>query len=82
MGGYFLNDNRVLSHGEGVVAECLSVPAGDAGQPMGDVLDLDVEGRRVEQGEPSARQHALPGPRRSLSPDLMQLISHPTVPLL
>jgi hypothetical protein len=44
----------------------LAVPAGDAGEAMGDVLDLDVERRGVEQVEPAARQHALPGARRRI----------------
>ena len=39
----------------------LSVPARDAGEPVRDVLDLDVERRGVEQIEPPPRQHALPG---------------------
>ena len=30
---------------------------------MGDVLDLDVEGRRVQEIEPAPAQHALPGAR-------------------
>ena len=36
------------------IALGLAVPARHAGQPMGDVLDLDVERRGVEQVEPAA----------------------------
>ena len=42
----------------------LAVPARDARETMRDVLDLDVERGGVEQIEPAARQHALPGARR------------------
>jgi hypothetical protein len=41
----------------------LAVPARHPGKPVGDVLDLDVERRGVEEIEPAARQHALPGAR-------------------
>ena len=47
------------------VAVGLAVPAGDAGKPMSDVLDLDVERRGIEQIEPAPAQHALPGARRT-----------------
>ncbi len=60
-GGDLLHHQRVLGDREGVVAERLAVPAGDAGEAVGDVLDLDVGGRGVEQVEAPARQHALPG---------------------
>src|SRR6478736_340080 len=53
----------MLRHGEYVRAFGLSVPAGDTGEPVGDVLDFDVERRGVEQVEPAARQHPLPGAR-------------------
>ncbi len=46
-----------------MLADGLAVPAGHAGQAVGDVLDLDVQRRGVEQVEPAARQHALPGAR-------------------
>ena len=42
-------------------ADGLAVPACDARQPVRDVGDLDVERGGIEQVEPSARQHALPG---------------------
>ena len=46
----------------------LAVPARHAGEPVRDVVDLDVERRRVEQIEPAARQHALPGAVRGAGP--------------
>ena len=63
-----LDQQRVLGDREGVVADGLAVPAGDAGKPVRDVGDLDVERRGVEQIEPAAGQHALPGARRSAGP--------------
>ena len=45
-------------------ADRLPVPARDAGEPMGDVLDLDVERRGVEEVEPAPGEHPLPGARR------------------
>ena len=33
---------------------CLAVPAGDPRQPMGDILDFDIERRRVEEVEAAA----------------------------
>ena len=60
-----LDQQRMLGDREGVVADRLAVPAGDAREPVRDVGDLDVERRGVEQVEPAARQHALPGARRS-----------------
>ena len=58
-----LDEKAMLRHRECVLAVGLAVPAGDAGEPMGDVLDLDVERRGVEQVEPPPAQHPLPGPR-------------------
>src|SRR3990167_3134572 len=54
----------MLGHRVDVGAFGLAVPARDARQAVRDVLDLDVERRGVEQIEPAARQHALPGARR------------------
>jgi hypothetical protein len=59
------DQHAMLGHREGMVALGLAVPAGDAGEAMGNVLDLDVERRRIEQVEPAAGQHALPGAGRS-----------------
>src|SRR5215467_1164951 len=53
----------MLGHRKSVLAVGLPIPTGDASKPVGDVLDLDVERRRVEQVEPSPAQHALPRPR-------------------
>ena len=66
MGGDRLDQQRVLRDGEGMGAPRLPVPAGDAGKAVGDVLDLDVEGRGVEQVQATAGQHALPGPNFGL----------------
>jgi len=38
-----LDHAGVLGHREGVFADGLAVPAGHAGQAVGDVLNLDVE---------------------------------------
>src|SRR5262249_19135063 len=43
----------------------LSVPARHAGEAVGNILDLDVQRRRIEEIEAAARQHALPRPRCS-----------------
>ena len=56
-----LDQQRVLRDREDMRAHGLAVPARDAGEPVRDVLDLDVERRGIEQVEPAARQHALPG---------------------
>ncbi len=55
----------------------LTIPSRHAREPMGDVLDLDVERRGVEQIEASAGQHTLPGARRSLR----GLALHPPSPM-
>ena len=65
----------MLRDREGVVAEGLSVPARDAREPVRDVLDLDVERRRIEKIETAARQHALPGARRRAG-----AVGHQSVP--
>ena len=57
-------EQRVLRYREDMGALGLAVPTRDAGKPVRDVLDLDVERGGVEQIEPAARQHALPGARR------------------
>jgi hypothetical protein len=46
-----------------MLADGLAVPPRDAGEAMGDVLDLDVHGRGVEQVEAAAGKHPLPGAR-------------------
>jgi hypothetical protein len=57
----------VLGNREGVLALGLSVPARNARKSVGDVFDLDVERRRVEQVEPPSAQHALPGARAAFA---------------
>ena len=55
------HQQRVLRHREDMRAAGLPVPARDARQAMGDIGDLDIERRGVEQIEPPSRQHPLPG---------------------
>ena len=47
----------VLRHREDVVPDRLPVPARDAGEAVGDVLELDVKRRRVEEVEAPAEEH-------------------------
>ncbi len=51
----------MLGDREGVRALGLAVPARHPGQAMGDVLDLDIQRAGLQQIEPAAAQHALPG---------------------
>src|SRR5262249_41465072 len=60
-----LGQQSVLRYREDVVAVGLSVPARHTGEAVGNILDLDVQRRRIEEIEPAARQHALPRPRGS-----------------
>ncbi len=55
------DQEAVLRHRVDIGADGLSVPARDPRQAMRDVFKLDVERRGVEQIEPAARQHPLPG---------------------
>jgi len=50
--GNLLHQQGVLRHRKDVGTDGLPVPARDPGQPVRDVLDLDVERRRIEQVEP------------------------------
>ena len=65
-----------------MIANGLAVPSGHSRQAMGDVFDLDVERRGVEEIKPAAGQHSLPGPRRFGAKLLMHLNGHRAVPLL
>jgi hypothetical protein len=56
----------VLRHRKDMRAAGLAVPACDTREAMGDIGDLDIERRGVEQIEPPSRQHALPGPGRDI----------------
>ena len=56
-----LDQQRVLGNRVGKFANGLPIPAGDKGETMGDVLDLDIQGRGVEQIKPAAGKHALIG---------------------
>ncbi len=44
-----LDEQTMLGNRESMFALGLSVPTGDASEPVGDILDLDIERRRVEQ---------------------------------
>ena len=55
VGGDLLDHHRMLGDREGVVADGLAVPARDAGQAVGDVLDLDVERARGRAGRAGGR---------------------------
>ncbi len=52
---------RVLRHRENMRAVSLSVPARHTREPVGDICHFDIERRGIEQIEPPAREHALPG---------------------
>ena len=56
-----LDQNAVLRHGKGVVALGLAIPPRHPRKAMGDILDLDVERRGVQQVESPSRKHPLPG---------------------
>ena len=73
------HDHAVLGDGEGVFADRLAVPAGHARQAVGDVLDLDVEGGGVEQVQPAAGQHPLPGAGFVLLPWALGQVVRPAV---
>ena len=45
------DQQRMLRDREDVCADGLAVPAGDEGEAVGDVLDLDVERRRIQEVE-------------------------------
>ena len=62
-GSFVAVDRLPLSAGifGGVVALGLAIPPGHPRQPMGDVLDLNVKRRGVQQIEPAPRKHPLPG---------------------
>ena len=59
--GDLFDKQAVLSDGKGMIADGLSVPAGNTGQAVGDVVDFHIQRRGVEEIEPAAGQHALPG---------------------
>src|ERR1700739_3396562 len=80
MGRDLLHHKTVLRDRERVLADRLAVPARHARQAVGDVLDLDVERRGIEQVEPAARQTPLPGARGGV-PCLTQPFRHGFLPL-
>ena len=58
-----LDQQRMLRHRKDVRPGRLAVPAGDAGEAVRDVVELDVERGGVEQVEAASGQHSLPGAR-------------------
>ncbi len=54
------HQNRVFRHRIGKLANRLPVPARHECQPVGDILDLDIQRRGVQQVEPAPRKHPLP----------------------
>ncbi len=71
-----VDEHAMLGHRKGVIAPGLPVPAGDAGKPMGNVRNLDVERRGVQKVEPPPAQHPLPRSR------LVALVRHYAVPCI
>ena len=55
------DQQTVLSHGKCRMAFGLTIPPRNACQAMRDILDLNIERGRIEEIEPAAAQHALPG---------------------
>src|SRR5262249_32986198 len=53
----------MLRDRKSMIADCLAVPTRDPRETVRDILDLDVERRRVQQVQPASAQHTLPGPR-------------------
>src|SRR6185436_1247862 len=56
-----LHEDAVLGDRERVLALRLAVPARHTREAVGDIFDLDIERRRVQEVEPPAAQHTLPG---------------------
>ena len=52
-----LHQHAMLRHGKGMVALGLAIPPGHPCQPMGDVLNLDIKRRGVQQVKPASRKH-------------------------
>ena len=63
VGADIFDNQAVLGDGKAMFAKGLSVPARNARQPQGDVVDLDIDGRRIEQVQPPSGEHTLPGAR-------------------
>ena len=61
MNAEIFNKKRVLRHRKHMGTQCLPVPAREPRETVRNVLNLYVKRRGVEEIEPSAAQHALPG---------------------
>ena len=61
---HFGNEDRMLGDRIREVADSLTVPAGNERQAVGNVFDLDIEWRRIEQVQSASREHSLPNPWR------------------
>src|SRR5947209_17747738 len=71
----YVREQAMLGNRENMRAFGLAVPARNACKAMGDVFDLDIERRGVEQIEPPSGEHALPDTERlraSAAPALHQ----------
>ena len=58
--GAGFDQQGMLGDGKDRRATRLAVPAGDAGEAVGDIFDLDIERRRIEQIKTPTGEHALP----------------------
>ena len=58
--GAGLDQQGMLGDGKDRRATRLAVPSGDASEAVGDIFDLDIERRRIEQIKTPTREHALP----------------------
>lgn len=61
-----LDKQAVLGHREGMLAARLAVPAGNPGEPVCNVLNFDVERRRIKKVKSPSAQHPLPCPTRGV----------------
>src|SRR5258708_28859048 len=62
-----LHQHAMLGYRKCAIPFGLAVPARHPGEPMGDVLDFDVQRRGVEQIKAPAAQHALPRSRYGIA---------------
>jgi hypothetical protein len=62
-----LYQHRMLRHRENGRPNGLTIPSRHSSQSVRNILDFDIEWRRIKQVQPTARQHPLPSPWRSCS---------------